>query len=150
MRTAMTRWNPSGDLVKNRFNRLFEDAFHDMLRPFDDSEQVASRSWMPAVDIRETDEALTLMVDLPGMEKDDVNLTIENNVLTISGERRFEREEENDNYHRIERSYGSFSRSFTLNSNVEADEVEASFDNGVLHVELPKREESKPRRISIS
>ena len=148
MRTALTRWNPGSDLVRDRFSRLFEDAFNDMLRPFE-AEDVSNRSWAPAVDIRETDEEVTLFVDLPGMKKEDVNVTLENNVLTISGERKFEREDTNDNYHRIERSFGSFTRSFTLNQNVQTDRVEANFKDGVLLVSLPKQEQAKPRRISI-
>ena len=148
MRTALTRWNPSSDLVRDRFSRLFEDAFNDMLRPYE-AEQVSNRAWAPAVDIRETDDEVTLFVDLPGMKKDDVDLTLENNLLTISGERKFESEETNDSYHRIERSYGSFTRSFTLNQNVQTDKVEANFKDGVLIVTLPKQEQAKPRRISI-
>ncbi len=148
MRTALTRWNPSSDLVRDRFSRLFEDAFNDMLRPFE-AEDVSNRAWAPSVDIRETGEEVTLFVDLPGMKKEDVNITLENNVLTISGERSFDREESNENYHRIERSFGTFARSFTLNHNVQTDQVEANFEDGVLVVSLPKQEEAKPRRISI-
>lgn len=148
MRTALTRWNPRSDLVRDRFSRMFEDAFNDMLRPFE-AEEVSERRWAPSVDIRENDDQVTLFVDLPGMKKEDVNLTLENNVLTISGERKFEEEHSNENYHRIERSYGQFTRSFTLNQNVRMDEVEANFEDGVLVVNLPKEEEAKPRRISI-
>jgi HSP20 family protein len=148
MRTALTRWAPSSDLVRDRFSRLFEDAFNDMLRPFE-AEGVSDRAWAPAVDIRETDDDVTLLVDLPGMKKEDVDVTLENNVLTVSGERKFDREESNDNYHRIERSYGSFTRSFTLNQNVHTDKVDANFKDGVLTISLPKEEQAKPRRISI-
>ncbi|HVS03382.1 MAG TPA: Hsp20/alpha crystallin family protein [Thermoanaerobaculia bacterium] len=149
MRSALTRWTPTGDLVRDRFGRLFEDAFNDMLRPLGEAEGVASRAWLPSVDIRETDEALTLLVDLPGMKKEDVNLTLENNVLTLNGERKFADEKKNENYHRIERAYGSFTRSFTLPQNVQPERVEANFHDGVLEIMLPKAEESKPRRISI-
>jgi HSP20 family protein len=148
MRTALTRWAPSSDLVRDRFSRLFEGAFNDMLRPFE-AEGVSDRAWAPAVDIRETDDDVTLLVDLPGMKKEDVDVTLENNVLTVSGERKFDREESNDNYHRIERSYGSFTRSFTLNQNVHTDKVDANFKDGVLTISLPKEEQAKPRRISI-
>jgi HSP20 family protein len=149
MKTALTRWTPTGDLVRDRFSRLVEDAFNDMLRPFGDAEGVSNRAWIPAVDIRETDDAVTLLVDLPGMKKEDVQLTLENNILTVSGERRFEGKEQNESYHRIERAYGAFTRSFTLNHNVQSDKVQASFHEGVLEITLPKQEESKPRRISI-
>jgi HSP20 family protein len=150
MRSALTRWTPTGDLVRDRFSRLFEDAFNDMLRPYgSEAEGVASRAWMPAVDIRETDEELTLFVDLPGMSREDVAITLENQVLTIAGERTFEQKEKNDNYHRLERSYGSFSRSFSLPQNVRGEAVAANFKDGVLTIRLPKAEESKPRRIDI-
>jgi HSP20 family protein len=146
---ALTRWTPTGDLVRDRFSRLFEDAFNDMLRPIGETEGVASRGWIPAVDIRETGEELTLFVDLPGMQKEVVSITLENQVLSISGERLFENQEKNDNYHRVERSYGAFSRSFSLPQNLRAEGVAASFGDGVLTIRLPKAEESKPRRIDI-
>jgi HSP20 family protein len=150
MRTALTRWAPTGDLVRDRFSRLFEDAFNDMLRPYGgETEGVASRSWIPAVDIRETEDSLKLFVDLPGMTKENVNITLENNILSISGERKLENEERNDTFHRLERSYGAFTRSFTLAPTVASDRVDASFHDGVLEISLPKAEESKPRRISI-
>lgn len=151
MRTAIARWNPAGDLVRDRFGRIFEEAFNDMLRPYAaEGETVASRAWIPRVDIREGADGLTLLVDLPGLGKDDVNMTLENSVLTIAGERKFEGDEtQNENYHRLERPYGAFSRSFTLAPTVKSDKVEASFENGVLKVHLPKQEEAKPRRISI-
>lgn len=150
MRTALTRWTPAGDLVRDRFSRLFEDAFNDMLRPYGaDAEGVSNRTWIPAVDIRETEDSLKLLVDLPGLQKEDVNITLENNVLTIAGERKLENEQRNDTYHRLERSYGAFTRSFTLAPTVQSDRVDAAFHDGVLEITLPKVEESKPRRISI-
>jgi HSP20 family protein len=152
MRHAIARWNPTADLTRDRLGRMFEDAFNDMLRPFGaDSETVSSRTWIPRVDIREGAEGLTLLIDLPGLGKEDVNITLENNVLTIAGERKFEAEEkQNETYHRLERLYGAFSRSFTLAPTVLTDKVEATFDNGVLTVKLPKQEEAKPRRIAIT
>jgi HSP20 family protein len=152
MRTAITRWTPAGDLVRDRFGRIFEEAFNDMLRPFGaEGETVSSRTWIPRVDIREGADGLTLLVDLPGLGKDDVNITLENNVLTIAGERKFDGEEkDNLSYHRLERPFGSFSRSFTVGPTVKSDKVEATFENGVLKVHLPKQEEAKPRRIAIS
>lgn len=152
MRHAIARWTPTGDVVRDRFGRLFEDAFNDMLRPFGtDAEAVSTRTWIPRVDIRENADGLTLLMDVPGLGKDDLNITLENNVLTIAGERKFETDEKaNESYHRLERQYGAFSRSFTLAPTVRTDKVEASFKDGVLSVHLPKQEESKPRRISIS
>jgi HSP20 family protein len=150
MRTALARWNPTGDVVRDRFSRLFEDAFNDMLRPYGgDAENVSNRSFVPPVDIRETAESLRLVMDLPGLSKEDVAITLENNVLTIAGERKLANEQRNDTYHRLERAYGAFSRSFTLAPTVQSDRVDASFSNGVLEITLPKVEESKPRRISI-
>jgi HSP20 family protein len=151
MRTALTRWTPAGDLARDRFSRMFEQAFNEMLRPLGEAEGVAARSWVPAVDIREDADGLTLLMDLPGLGKEDVTITLENNVLTISGERKFEAEEtKNENYHRLERHYGAFSRSFNLAPTVSTDKVEAAFRDGVLSVHLPKQEESKPRRIAIT
>ena len=150
MRNAIARWTPTGDVVRDRFGRLFEDAFNDMLRPYDaNAENVANRSWLPPVDIRESEESLRLMIDLPGLRKEDVAITLENNVLTVAGERKLDNEQRNDVFHRLERAYGVFSRSFTLAPTVQSDRVEASFENGVLVITLPKVEESKPRRIAI-
>ena len=152
MRHAIARWTPTGDVVRDRFGRLFEDAFNDMLRPYGaDPEGVSNRTWIPRVDIRESAEGLTLLMDLPGLGKEDVAITLENNVLTVSGERKFEADEKaNETYHRLERAYGAFTRSFTLGPTVRTDKVEATFKDGVLTVLLPKQEESKPRRISIT
>jgi HSP20 family protein len=101
------------------------------------------------VDIFENKDQIILEAELPGLAPDDVNISIENNVLTIHGERKFEKKDEGDNFHRVERSYGSFTRSFTLPPTVSSENVEANFDNGILRLELAKREEAKPRRIEI-
>lgn len=148
MRT-LTRWNPTPDLVRDRFGRLFDEAFSDMLRPLAQSEANASRTWAPPVDIRESEEAVLLALDLPGLRKEDVNITLENSVLTISGERRFEADQKNETIHRLERAYGAFTRSFTLGPTVQSDNVEANFQDGVLVIRVPKAEASKPRRIAI-
>jgi HSP20 family protein len=152
MRHAIARWTPTGDVVRDRFGRLFEDAFNDMLRPYGtDAEGVSNRTWTPRVDIRENADGLTLLMDVPGLGKDDLDITLENNVLTIAGERKLATDENtNDSYHRLERQYGAFSRSFTLAPTVRTDKVEATFKDGVLTIHLPKQEESKPRRISIA
>jgi HSP20 family protein len=151
MRHAIARWTPTGDVVRDRFSRLFEEAFNDMLRPYgNDAEGVSNRTWVPRVDIREGADGLTLLVDLPGLGKDEVTITLENNVLTVAGERKFVADETaNETYHRLERPYGAFTRSFTLGPTVRTDKVEATFQDGVLSIQLPKQEESKPRRITI-
>ena len=151
MRNAIARWTPTGDVVRDRFGSLIEQAFNDMLRPYGaDAEGVSSRTWIPRVDIREGADGLTLLMDVPGLGKDDLNITLENNVLTVAGERKFEADEKaNEQYHRLERQYGAFSRSFTLAPSVRTDKVEATFQDGVLTIQLPKQEESKPRRITI-
>jgi len=151
MRNAIARWTPTGDVVRDRFGSLIEQAFNDMLRPYGtDAEGVSSRTWIPRVDIREGADGLTLLMDAPGLTKDDLSITLENNVLTIAGERKFQADEKaNEQYHRLERQYGAFSRSFTLAPTVRTDKVEATFQDGVLTIQLPKQEESKPRRITI-
>ena len=149
MRTAMTRWTPASDLVRDRFGRMFDEAFSEMLRPLGQTEGGASRTWAPPVDIRESEEHLTLALDMPGLRKEDVNITLENNVLTISGERRFEADQKNETIHRLERAYGAFTRAFTLGPTVQTDKVEANFHDGVLVIQVPKVEASKPRRIDI-
>jgi HSP20 family protein len=151
MRHALARWTPAGDLVRDRFGRIVEDAFNEMLRPFGaDPEGLAGTGFIPRVDIRENADGLVLAMDLPGLGKDDVQITLENNVLTVAGERKLATDEKaNETWHRVERRYGAFTRSFTLGSTVQTDKVEAAFDNGVLTIRLPKQEASKPRRVTI-
>jgi HSP20 family protein len=107
-------------------------------------------AWNPSVDIFEDKDRLVLEAELPGMKREDFEISVENNILTLRGERKFEKKAEGDNYHRVERSYGSFTRSFTLPQTVTADGATADFDNGVLRVSLPKREETKARKIEIT
>jgi HSP20 family protein len=106
-------------------------------------------AWNPSVDIFENKDQLVLEAELPGMNPEDVNISIENNILTIHGERKFEKKDESDNFHRVERSYGSFTRSFTLPPTVSSENANAEFENGILRLTLAKREEAKPRRIEI-
>lgn len=148
MQTAISRFTPN-DLFRNRFDRLFEQAFGNFPTVAGNGEEVSNRAWAPAVDVRETDEALTLLVDLPGVTREDVDITVENRTLTLRGERKFEKDVERDNYQRIERAYGQFARTFTLPTNVRTDDVKATFADGVLTLVLPKAEESKPRKIAI-
>jgi HSP20 family protein len=112
-------------------------------------EEFMSGGWAPNVDIFENKDHLVLEADLPGMKREDIDLSIENNVITLHGERKFEKKAEGDNYHRVERSYGSFTRSFTLPQTVSSEGVQAEFKNGVLRVSLPKREETKARKIEV-
>lgn len=130
--------------LQNEVNRAFNLGFeragdNDLLRG----------AWNPSVDIYENKDKLVLEAELPGLSPEDVDISIENNVLTIHGERKFEKKDDGDNFHRVERAYGSFTRSFTLPTTVSSENVEATFDNGVLHLSLAKREEAKPKRIEI-
>lgn len=149
MTTGLIRWNPETDLLRGRFDRVFNEMLNDLWSPAGRAEDVASRSWLPAVDVRETPDALRFVCELPGLKKEDVAITLENQVLTLSGERKFEKESRGETFHRVERSYGMFTRSFTLPANIKTDRVEATFENGLLTIDLPKLEESKPRKIAI-
>ena len=113
-------------------------------------EEMMSGAWSPSVDIFDDKENLIIEAELPGMKREDFEISIENNILTLRGERKFEKKTEGDNYHRVERSYGSFTRSFTLPNNVTAEGAKADFDNGILRVSLAKREETKARRIEVT
>jgi HSP20 family protein len=148
MTTGLVRFNPETDLFRGRMDRLFNQMLNAPWAPVM-SEDVANRGFLPAVDIRETPEQLVIVAELPGLDKKDVNITIENQVLTIAGERQFEKETKDETCHRIERSYGSFTRSFTLPTNLKTDKVEAKFDKGVLTIQVPKTEETKPRKVNI-
>ncbi len=130
----LTRWDPFAEMSRLMEGRGF-GAGREMLRP--------------AVDILEEKDAIVLKAELPGVKPEDVNVTLENNMLTISGERRFEKEEKEENYHRVESSYGSFSRSFALPDTVDASSVDASLDNGILCLRIAKRAEAQPRKIQV-
>ena len=125
--------------------RLFEDSFTRMV-----NEPSSNRPWSPAVDIYETENELVLKADLPDINEKDLDVRIENNMLTIRGERKFEQKVKEDNYLRIERTYGSFSRSFSLPNSVSTEGIKADYKNGVLTVELPKRAESKPKQVKVN
>lgn len=147
--SSLTRWNPA-DLWSSRIHRIFDHAFNDFLSPLASSEEVGERAWIPAVDVLESEETLTVTAELPGMRKEDVDITLEDGVLKISGERRFEKDDKRENYRRIERAYGRFSRAFTLPRNVDRSRVEAQFDNGLLRIVLPKSEDARARKIDIA
>jgi HSP20 family protein len=129
--------------LQDEVNRLFASSFNR------GDNELMRGAWSPSVDIWENKDQIVLEAELPGMRSDDVNISIENNVLTIHGERKFEKKDEGDNFHRVERSYGSFTRSFTLPPTVSSENANAEFENGVLRLTLAKREEAKPRRIEI-
>src|SRR5881397_709511 len=145
---SIVRYDPFRDLrtLQEEVNRLFTG---NLARAFDD-EGIARGSWNPSVDIYENKDQIVLEAELPGMKREDFDLSVENNVITLRGERQFEKQDDSDNYHRVERSYGSFTRSFTLPQTVSAEGATAEYSNGVLRVTLPKREETKARRIEIS
>lgn len=140
---TLVRMDPFRNLVsvKRDLDRFFGD--------WDEESETSVSHWRPVVDIFETKDNLVLLAELPGMDKKDISINIENNTLTLSGERTFDQEVKKENYHRIERAYGSFSRSFSLPATISKDKVEARYENGVLEVYLPKSEESKPREIEV-
>jgi HSP20 family protein len=141
----LVRWEPLREIstIQGEVNRLFNTFF-------DTPVEAGQRRWLPAMDLVEGEDHYVLRADLPGLGEDDVKIEVEDNVLTVSGERRAEHEERKEGYHRVERAYGSFSRSLTLPEGVEPERVEASFERGVLEVRIPKPERRKPRRVSIS
>ena len=131
-------------MFQNRFNRMFDFPF----APFAE-ETFPLTNWVPACDIYETDKEIVLKAEVPGLKKEDVFVSIENNLLTIRGERKFEGEVKREDYHRVERSYGEFLRSFTLPAFIDANKILAEFKDGLLWVFLPKREEAKPKQIEV-
>jgi len=141
------RWDPFRDLVsiQDELNRLFGRTYGGT----ELTRSSASGAWAPALDVYETPEKLVATVELPGIDPKDVEVAVEDSTLTISGSREFTQETDEQNYHRIERRYGAFNRAIRLPETADAERVEARFDKGVLTVEIPKREESKPRRIEV-
>jgi HSP20 family protein len=145
---ALIRWEPAREVasLQQEMNRLFSSFFDT---PAPGGGAGALRRWVPAMDLVETDDSFVLKADLPGLDEKDINLEVEDNVLTISGDRKAEHEEKREGYYRVERSFGSFRRSLTLPDGVDAEAVKARFDKGVLEVRIPKPEDRKPRRVSI-
>ena len=145
MNSSVIRWNPTASYMNREpFARLFDTFFGDL-----QGEDVSNRGWVPPVDIQETGDGYKLQAELPGLTKDDIQITLENNVLRLSGERKLEKDVKKESYHRVERTYGTFARAFTLPSQVNHDKVEASFENGLLTISVPKAEQAKPRKITI-
>lgn len=148
---TMTRFDPFRDLsaLQDRVQRLFEHSL-SRLRQGAGSEAFEGSSWLPAVDILETDNEIVLKADLPGVNPDDVDISVQDGTLTLKGERRFESGVKEDHYRRVERLYGSFVRSFALPPTVDADQLQAEYRNGVLELTLPKRPKAKPKQIKVA
>ena len=143
----LVRWNPFGEmsLLQNQMNRLFDSALQGW-----PAESNGTTNWIPAADIYESDNELVVKLDLPGVDSKTVDVRVENNVLSIRGERPFDEKQNTENFHRVERSYGPFARSFTLSTSVDPDEIRANYKAGVLTITLPKAEAAKPKRIEIA
>jgi HSP20 family protein len=147
---AIVRWQPFRDLLatEREFDRLFREAFSPLFGQREG--EFSTRAWAPAVDIFETENSIVLKAELPGVDPKDVEVRVEDNTLYLKGERKFEKETKEENYHRIERSYGSFARSFVLPNSMDAEKVAAEYQDGLLTLTLPKREEAKPKTIKIN
>jgi HSP20 family protein len=146
---SIVRWEPFKEMatLQERMNRMFDELWGHGRRA---DEDYISGSWIPAVDVRETKESLEITAELPGIHPKDVEVSVENGVLTMKGSRHFEKAAEGETYHRVERAYGAFERSFTLPTNVDSDGIQASYQHGVLRLSVPKREEAKPKPITIN
>ena len=142
--TVLTRWEPFREFatLQDRMNRLFRESFSEGR-----DESLTTTSFAPAVDVYEDEHKVTLKIEVPGIEEKDIDVRVENNTLTVHGERKIEKEE---NYRRVERQYGSFTRTFTLPQTVDADNVSANYDKGVLKITLPKKAEAKPKQIKVN
>ena len=142
---AITRWDPFRDVLslQNRMNSLFQEFNRN------DGDALTTAAFVPPVDIYEDEHKIVLKLEVPGLDEKDLDIQLENNVLTVRGERKFEKEEKEENFHRIERRYGSFYRSFTVPNTVNTENVKASYDAGVLRLELEKRAEAKPKQIKV-
>jgi len=146
---AIVRWlDPFRDLtgIQDRMNQIFEDA---LARSRGRDEGLRTGMWTPAVDIYEKNDAVVVKAELPGVERDQISVEVKDGVLTLRGERKFERDVKEESYHRVERAYGSFLRSFSLPVSVDQDKVKATFRDGVLEVELPKKEQAKPKQVKV-
>jgi HSP20 family protein len=148
MGMALLRWDPFREMasLQERMNRIFSDSRVQLpLR----EEEIPQGVWAPPVDIYETADSIVLEAELPGITRDDIVVEVKDNTLTLKGDKKFEREVREENYHRVERSYGAFQRVFTLPSSVHQDRVKAKFKDGILEITLPKVEEAKPKQIKV-
>src|SRR5208282_2027147 len=144
---VLMRWDPFRELnaLQNRVGRLLEEQYGGGRE-----ESLTAGAFVPPVDIYEDEHSIQLKLEVPGIDEKDLDIKVENNVLTVSGERKFEKEEKEENFHRVERRYGSFSRSFTLPNTVNTEDIQADYDHGVLKVRLAKRAEAKPKQIKVN
>jgi len=145
--TTIVRWDPYRDVgtLQERMNRLFDEMWGRGRR----EDESVTGNWVPSVDVKETKDGLQIFAEVAGVDPKDVEVTVESGILTLKGSRTFEKAVEGESYHRVERAYGAFERSFTLPNNVEPDKIQATYRNGVLQLSLPKREEAKPKAIAI-
>jgi len=145
MSSMITRWDPFRELasLQDRVNRLFQETGSRQ-------ESLTTGSFVPAVDIYEDDHIIKLKMEVPGIDQKDLDVQVENNTLTVKGERKLEKEEKEENFHRIERRYGSFFRSFALPTTDDTEKVNAEYQNGVLNITLPKRAEAKPKQVKVN
>jgi HSP20 family protein len=132
--------------LQDRMNRIFRESFN----PESPEEAVTTANFAPPVDVYEDEHNITLKIEVPGIDEKDINVSIENNTLTVRGERRFEKDEKEENFHRVERMYGSFTRSFTMPNTVDPEEVSAHYEKGVLKIRLAKKAEAKPKLIKVN
>lgn len=142
----LTRWDPFRELstIQDRMNRLFQDVYAP-----NREEGLSTAAFAPPADVYEDENHLTLKLEVPGIDEKDLDIRVENNNLIIKGERKFEKEEKEENFRRVERQYGTFVRSFALPSTVDADNIRADYDKGVLSISMPKRAEAKPKQIQV-
>src|SRR2546428_12083720 len=146
--TMLTRWDPFREFVtlQDRMNRLFREPFAEG----GSEESLTTTNFAPPVDVYEDEHSITLKIEVPGIDEKDIDVRIENNTLTVHGERKFEKEEKEENFRRVERQYGSFTRQFTLPNTVDPEQVSATYDQGVLKITLAKKAEAKPKQIKVN
>jgi HSP20 family protein len=146
--TVLTRFEPFREFatLQNRINRVFREAY----TPEGRDETLTTSSFAPAVDVYEDEHSVTLKIEVPGIDEKDIDVRVENNTLTVHGERKIEKEEKEENYRRVERQYGSFTRTFNLPTTVDSEKVSANYDKGVLKIALPKKAEAKPKQIKVN
>jgi HSP20 family protein len=146
--TVLTRWQPLREFssLQDRINRVFHESYRGEGR----DEALTASSFAPAVDVYEDEHQVTLKIEVPGIDEKDIDVRVENNTLTVTGERKIESEEKEENYRRVERQYGSFTRTFTLPQTVDSESVSANYDKGVLKIALPKKAEAKPKQIKVN
>jgi len=145
--TVLTRWDPFREFntLQDRMNRLFHDSYGEGRE-----EALSTGNFAPPVDVYEDEHNVTLKIEVPGIDEKDIDVRVENNTLTVHGERKFEKEEKEENYRRVERQYGSFTRSFTLPNTVDTENVSAIYEKGVLKIKLAKKAEAKPKQIKVN